>query len=266
MSRWAAGVEYLGTAYAGFQRQSHAPSVQQELETALARVANAPLGIHAAGRTDAGVHALGQVVHFDSDASRTADNWLMGANTHLPDDIALRWLQPVNPDFHARHSARARSYRYLIAQGRGRSPLLQGRAAQLQQQLDVSAMRIAGNCLLGELDFSAFRAAECQSRTAMRCVQALQISASKQFVSIDIRANAFLHHMVRNIVGSLILVGRGQCSPSWLEQVLAGRDRSAAGPTAPACGLYFVAAHYGPEHGLPEPVQPWLPFATGEMN
>ena len=109
MSRWAAGVEYLGTAYAGFQRQSHAPSVQQELETALARVANAPLGIHAAGRTDAGVHALGQVVHFDSDASRTADNWLMGANTHLPDDIALRWLQPVNPDFHARHSARARS-------------------------------------------------------------------------------------------------------------------------------------------------------------
>ena len=253
MSRWAAGVEYLGTAYAGFQRQSHAPSVQQELETALARVANAPLGIHAAGRTDAGVHALGQVVHFDSDASRTADNWLMGANTHLPDDIALRWLQPVNPDFHARHSARARSYRYLIAQGRGRSPLLQGRAAQLQQQLDVSAMRIAGNCLLGELDFSAFRAAECQSRTAMRCVQALQISASKQFVSIDIRANAFLHHMVRNIVGSLLPIGRGERDPAWLTRLLAGRDRRVAGMTAPAQGLSLRRVFHDPAFGLPPP-------------
>ena len=266
MSRWAAGVEYLGAAYAGFQRQSHAPSVQQELETALARVANAPVSIHAAGRTDAGVHALAQVIHFDSEASRTADNWLMGANTHLPDDIALRWLRPVHEDFHARHSAQARSYRYLIAQGRGRSPLLQGRAAQVQQRLDVDAMRAASRGLLGELDFSAFRAAECQSRTAMRCVQAMQISATQQFVTIDIRANAFLHHMVRNIAGSLILVGRGQRESGWLHQVLVGRERAAAGPTAPACGLYFVAAHYAAEHGVPEAAPPWFPFAAGELN
>lgn len=259
MSRWAAGVEYLGTAYAGWQSQAHAVSIQSTVEAALSSVANHPVEVVAAGRTDAGVHAFQQVIHFDSGARRTAYAWMLGCNTRMPADIGLRWVQPVPEDFHARFSARARRYRYVIHSARPRSALLGGRAAWITWDLDAAAMHRAAQVLIGERDFSAFRGSECQSRTPMREVISVEVRRQAAFVVIDICANAFLHHMVRNIAGTLIEVGTGKQAETWVAEVLASRDRTRAGQNAPACGLYFLAADYPPEFSLPPVPEFWLP-------
>lgn len=259
MPRWAAGVEYLGSRYCGWQAQAHAPSVQGTLDTALSRVAAHPVETVAAGRTDAGVHGFAQVVHFDSPAPRSAYGWLLGTNSNLPADISLRWLQPVGDDFHARHSARARRYRYVIHNARARSALLAQRAGWVTWPLDAAAMHEAAQALVGEHDFSAFRGAECQSRTPMRRVLDIGVRRHGELVVIDVRANAFLHHMVRNIAGSLIEIGQGRQPRDWLGQLLAGRDRTRAGMNAQAQGLYFVAAEYPEEFGIPPAPEFWLP-------
>lgn len=259
MPRWAAGVEYSGAEFSGWQAQYHAPSVQGTLEAALSQVADHRVETVAAGRTDAGVHGYQQVVHFDSGAARTPYAWLLGVNTNLPPGVSLRWVQEVPADFHARFSARSRTYRYLIHNARARSALLAGRAAWFARELDAEAMHRAAQALVGEQDFSAFRDAECQSRSPMRCVHAVSVRRQDRFVAIDIRANAFLHHMVRNIAGSLIEVGIGKRAEEWIAELLAARQRTRAGMNAPACGLYFVHAEYPAEFAIPEPPAFWLP-------
>ncbi len=253
--RYAAGVEYVGTAYSGWQAQAHAPGIQAELERALGRVADTPVAVVAAGRTDAGVHALGQVIHFDTGAARKAIAWLFGGNALLPPDINLRWVQPVDSEFHARYSALARSYRYLIHNAPARSSLLCGRAAWCKYPLDEKRMHVAAQHLLGEHDFSAFRAAECQSRTPMRKVMRVQVSRRAQLVVVEIEANAFLHHMVRNITGTLIEIGRDLQPPDWISALLQGRDRTLSGATAPPDGLYLWQVRYPAQFGLPD--QAW---------
>lgn len=233
--------------------------MQGELETALSSVADHAVRTQAAGRTDAGVHAYGQVIHFDSPAARGEYAWLLGTNSRLPPDISLRWVQEVPRDFSARHSALARSYHYVIHNHRGRSALLMERAAWITFELDAVAMHRAAQDLLGERDFSAYRAVECQSSTPMRNVHAIQVRRSGEFVVMDIRANAFLHHMVRNIMGVLIDIGQGRRPESWAGEVLQGRDRTQAGITAPAQGLYFVGPEYPQRYGLPGPARAWFP-------
>jgi tRNA pseudouridine38-40 synthase len=259
VSRWAAGVEYRGTAYSGWQWQGHAPSVQQEVERALSKVADHEVKVVAAGRTDAGVHAYGQVVHFDSQAARAPHAWLFGGNTLLPRDVSLRWVQAVDDSFHARHKALARSYRYVIRAARARSALLDDRAAWLTGALDAPAMHRAAQALVGEHDFSAYRDADCQSPTPVRKVHAISVRGLAEFVVLDVTANAFLHHVVRNIAGVLIAIGQGEQPESWAGVVLAGRQRARGGITAPACGLYFVGPEYPQAYGLPPPPQPWFP-------
>ena len=259
MTRWAARIEYLGTAYAGWQRLSHNISVQQKLEEALSQVADHAVQVMAAGRTDAGVHGLGQVVHFDTPAARNVLAWTLGANVHLPPDISLRWAQPVPLDFHARHQALSRRYRYVFHNTRARSALTAGTATFWHRALDAEAMHTAARALLGEQDFSALRDAECQSPTAMRNVQEIAVWRSGEFVVIDIRANAFLHHMVRNIAGTLAEVGQGRRPVAWVAEVLASRNRRNAGITAPPNGLYFVGPEYPAHYGLPPPPEPWFP-------
>lgn len=258
--RIAACVEYDGSAYNGWQRQPHAPSVQARVEDALARVADHAVAVVCSGRTDAGVHALGQVVHFDTAASRADHAWVFGANSHLPPDISLRWARPVPAGFHARYAALAREYRYLILDHPARSALFARRAAHSRYRLDAAAMAEGAAALVGEHDFSAFRAAGCQSRTPMRRVERIAVYRRGDLVVVDIRANAFVHHMVRNIVGSLRVVGRGLEPPAWIGDLLASRDRRRGGATAPAHGLYFMRAEFPPEYGLPasEPPTPGL--------
>lgn len=249
--RYAAAVEYLGSNYSGWQRQHHAPSLQDCIEKALGQVANYPVETTCAGRTDAGVHALGQVIHFDSPNERESQEWLFGVNALLPPDISLCWVKAVSEDFHARYTATSRRYAYVIHDHRARSAILNGRVAWSRQPLNSSIMHEAGQHLLGEQDFSAFRAAECQSRTAMRCVTGLSVVRHGDLVVMEIEANAFLHHMVRNIAGVLIAVGSGQRSVNWPKEVLASRNRSEAGVTAPAQGLYFMQVKYPDEWDLP---------------
>lgn len=254
--RWAAAVEYCGGAYAGWQAQSHAVTVQGELDRVLASVAAHPLVSFCAGHTDAGVHGFQQVIHFDSDAPRTPRGWLLGSNARLPNDIALRWVQPVPAHFHARHSATGRRYRYLMLDGSARPALHHGRVAWLRQRLDPSAMHRAAQVLVGEQDFSAFRGAQCQANTPFRCVTAVSVHRHGPLVVLDIRANAFLHHMVRNISGSLIEVGQGRQPESWIAELLAGRDRTRAGMNAAPEGLYFVGPDYPAEFALPNAPEP----------
>ena len=258
-TRWAARIEYLGTAYAGWQRLSHNISVQQRLEEALSKVADHAVQVMAAGRTDAGVHGLGQVVHFDTSAERNVLAWTLGANVHLPDDISLRWAQPMALDFHARYSALSRRYRYVFHNTRARSALTAGRATFWHRPLDAEAMHTAAQSLLGEQDFTSLRDAECQSPTPMRNVMAVSVWRSGEFVVIDIRANAFLHHMVRNIAGTLAEVGQGKRPVQWVYEVLASRARKNAGITAPSDGLYFVGPEYPAHFELPAPPEPWFP-------
>jgi tRNA pseudouridine38-40 synthase len=259
VTRYAAGVEYLGTGYSGWQALAGRRTLQAELERALARVADQPVFATAAGRTDAGVHALQQVVHFDSDARRSDYAWLLGTNANLPDGISLRWVQPVPLAFHARHRAIERSYRYVIHNHRARSALLCGRTAHWPRALDAGAMHDAAQALIGERDFSSFRDSQCQSPTAMRDVRRIDVFRRGDFIVLDIAGNAFLHHMVRNIAGTLVEVGLGKQPREWVAAVLAARDRTAAGMTAPAEGLYFVGPQYPAEFALPKPPTPWFP-------
>jgi tRNA pseudouridine38-40 synthase len=259
MSRWAAGVEYIGTAYGGWQAQRRVQSVQAVLEAALSKIANHELRLTCAGRTDAGVHAYQQVVHFDTGAQRSAYAWLLGTNSNLPADVSLRWIQPVAETFNARFSAQARHYRYVIHNQRARSALLRDRAAWWPQPLDAAAMHLGAQTLLGKHDFSAFRDSQCQAKSPMREIKSLRVSRIDDFVAIDICANAFLQHMVRNITGVLAAVGLGNQPPDWVAEVLAGRDRSKAGVNAPPCGLYFVGPEYPAEYALPKPPRPWFP-------
>ncbi len=254
--RLAAGVEYEGTAYAGWQRQHHARSVQGEVEAALSRVADQTIATTCAGRTDAGVHALGQVIHFDTTASRANDAWLLGANSHLPSDISLRWVSPMPDEFHARYSARARRYRYVIFNHRSRPALYAHRACWFYHPLDAMRMHEAAQHLLGEHDFSAYRAAECQSRSPNRFVEEITVTRQGNWVAIEIEANAFLHHMVRNIAGVLMAIGKGSQPIDWTRTVLEGRDRQAAGVTAAAEGLYFLRVRYDTQFQLPSTDDP----------
>lgn len=253
MVRIAVGIEYDGSAYAGWQSQPTVASVQQVTELALGRIAAAPVALVCAGRTDAGVHATGQVAHFDTEAVRSTHSWLRGANSELPRDISLTFAQPVPEHFHARYSAEARTYRYLILNRSARSALHAQRAAWIPRPLEAERMREAARVLVGEHDFSAFRAAECQSKTRIRRLERLQIARHGDWLLIEATANAFLHHMVRNIAGLLIAIGRGDAEPDWAAQVLASRERSRGAATAPAAGLYLQRVRYPAAFALPEP-------------
>jgi tRNA pseudouridine38-40 synthase len=247
----ALGIEYDGSGFQGWQRLSHANCVQTEVESALSFVANEAIEVQCAGRTDAGVHAICQVVHFDSRAEREPRGWMLGANSRLPHAITVRWAVPVDEAFSARHSARARRYRYRILNRNVRPSLLRDYLAWERLPLDVDAMHRAAQALLGEHDFSAFRAAQCQATHAMREMQAISVRREGEQVVIDVRANAFLHHMVRNIVGSLLPIGRGEMPESWMGELLRGRDRTVAGATALPQGLTFVGPLYPAQWGLP---------------
>lgn len=254
--RIAAGIEYDGAGYAGWQYQSHSPSVQEQVQIALGRVANEPVTVHCAGRTDTGVHALQQVIHFDTEAVRSERSWLLGANSNLPDDVAIQWARQVDADFHARFSATARRYRYIILNRPTRSAVLSGKVVVIRPPLDAGAMNQAAQALVGEHDFSSFRAQGCQARHPNRCVLAISVSRRDDFVYLDIAANAFLHHMVRNIAGALIEVGKGERAPEWIAELLALRDRKQGGVTAPPGGLYLVGVDYPERFGLPVPPSP----------
>lgn len=251
--RIALGLEYHGGAFAGWQaqREPGLATVQETLEAALARVAAHPVSTVCAGRTDAGVHASGQVVHFDTDAERPLRAWVLGANAWLPQGVAVQWARAVAPAFHARFSAVHRRYRYLILTRAQRPALLAGAVCHERRALDAGRMHEAAQSLLGERDFSAFRGAGCQSRTPMRRVARIAVERDGDLLAIDITANAFLLHMVRNIVGSLLAIGRGERPVDWLAEVLEGRDRRCAGITAPAQGLYLVEVGYDAHWGLP---------------
>jgi tRNA pseudouridine38-40 synthase len=249
--RIAAGIEYDGTAYNGWQRVAAGTGIQEKVEQALGRVADHAVDAVCAGRTDAGVHATAQVVHFDSDAARSERSWLLGANSNLPPDISIRWIRFAEEDFHARYSATARTYRYLILNRLVRSALYRDRAWWVHEPLSEAAMHEAGQQLLGEHDFSAYRAAGCQSRTAVRELTRLDVERHGEWISITVTANAFLQHMVRNLTGVLVGVGKGDRPPSWALEVLEGRDRTAGGVAAPAHGLTLVAVDYPAGFGLP---------------
>lgn len=256
MAKMAAIVEYDGSGFAGWQQQAHAPSVQQELESALGFVAGHPVSAVCAGRTDAGVHAVAQVVHFETSADRTPRSWTLGANSRLPPGISLSWASRISVDFHARHLATHRTYRYYILNRSTRSALLAGRAAWIHRVLDADLMHEAGQVLLGEHDFSAFRSVECQSRTPVRHLDRIEVRRSADQLCIEIRANGFLHHMVRNIVGTMIGLSGLPEAPQILRRILEGRDRRQAGPTAPACGLYFWQADYPARFAIPPTLAP----------
>jgi tRNA pseudouridine38-40 synthase len=252
MARFAAGVEYDGRAYSGWQSQPGLNTVQDVLQGALSRVADSPVECVCAGRTDAGVHALAQVAHFDSDAMRSERGWRLGANTYLPNDVSVVWLREMPAHFHARYSAAARSYRYVILNRDSRPGLASGRATWERRPLDSARMHAAGQSLVGEHDFSAFRAIECQAKSPLRRVESLTVSRDADWVSISITANAFLHHMVRNVAGLLMSVGTGDSPHERVAAVLAGRDRKVNAATAPPDGLYLAAVRYPAEFGLPD--------------
>ncbi len=244
-------VEYEGTAYCGWQRQRNAPSIQACVETALAAVAAGGVTVTAAGRTDTGVHALAQVVHFDPPNRRPLQAWVRGANSQLPDQIRVQWAGQVPGDFDARRSAVSRCYRYLIRCGSRAPALDRYRVLWSRGELDVEQMNAAARLLLGERNFSAFRSSTCQSSSPMRNVQAAWFTRSGDNIVFEIRANAFLHHMVRNIVGTLLAVGRGERHVDWVAELLRDLDRRAAGVTAPAHGLYLADVTYEARFGIP---------------
>ncbi len=248
----ALGVEYDGSPYCGWQSQPSGLTVQDTLQSVLSRISDAPVLVHAAGRTDTGVHALEQVVHFETLAQRPLTAWVRGANTLLPKSISVRWAHQVADEFHARFSAEGRSYRYLLVNRYVRSAVHAGKAGWFHLPLDICSMQKAAEYLLGEHDFSAFRAAECQAKSPVKCLYKLDIRKEGEMLVFDLHANAFLHHMVRNIVGCLIYVGKGKYPPEWMAEVLAGGERRHAAPTFSPDGLYLRRIHYDPKWGLPQ--------------
>lgn len=252
LARIALGIEYDGAAHFGWQRQREVPSVQGYLEAALSKVANQPVDVQCAGRTDAGVHATGQVVHFDCDEVRPERAWTLGVNANLPDSIAVTWCQAVDASFHARFSATHRRYRYVILNAKMRPAILHQGVTHVHRELDTDKMHQAAQSLLGEQDFSSFRAALCQSKTPFRNVTQVSVTRVGQYVVIDISANAFLHHMVRNITGTLIEIGTGDKPIDWVAELLALKDRTQAAATAKPNGLYLVHVTYPSHFALPE--------------
>ena len=249
--RIALGLEYDGSRFLGWQTQPDGGTVQDALQAALATIAGSVVGVTCAGRTDRGVHALEQVVHFDVGVTRPESAWVRGVNAVLPDSVAVQWAREMPPQFHARYAARARTYRYVLINRPVRPALAARHAGWFHQPLDIAAMRAGAQDFLGEHDFSAFRAAECQSRTAVRRLDRIAVDRLGENVRIEVTANAFLHHMVRNIAGTLIAVGRGDRPAAWVAETLASRDRRSAGITAPAGGLYFLRIGYPRQYGLP---------------
>ncbi|MFO7582498.1 tRNA pseudouridine(38-40) synthase TruA [Guyparkeria sp.] len=256
--RLAMGIEYDGGRYHGWQRQSHCDSVQERLERAIGRVADRPVEVVCAGRTDRGVHATNQVVHLDVDVERPLYGWQMGTIQHLPRDITVLWVRSVGEDFHARFSATAREYRYCVLNRSARPALSAGRLTWWYRPLDADRMQEAAAQLLGEHDFSSFRGKDCQAHSPVRTMESIRVTRQGDHLLIDVRANAFLHHMVRNIVGSLFAIGSGERPVEWLAEALAERDREAAGITAPADGLYLTAIDYPSVFDLP--TQPRRPL------
>ncbi|MBN2866927.1 MAG: tRNA pseudouridine(38-40) synthase TruA [Thiotrichales bacterium] len=244
-------VEYQGSQYCGWQRQLDCESVQGHVERAISSIANETVGVQCAGRTDTGVHSVGQIVHFDTTAERPPSAWVRGANTKLPFDIRIAWARSIESDFHARFSAIARQYRYVIYNRDVHSAVLAHRATWEPIPLDAGFMHEAAQHLLGEQDYQSFRASACQASHAKREIQAISVKRQGDFVLIDIQANAFLHHMVRNIAGTLMEIGRGERPIAWVAELLALKDRTKAGPTAPAFGLYFVNALYPDQFNIP---------------
>lgn len=253
--RYAAVVAYDGNSFCGFQRQKHSPSVQQQLEEALSYVANEPVLVSCAGRTDTGVHASHQVIHFDSSADRSAYNWMMGANSRLPYSVSISWVSDMADSFHARFSATTRTYRYVICAQKTRPAILAKGITWVRQKLDVELMNQACQHLLGEQDFTAFRGSGCQSVSAFRNVHSAEVYHSGQLIVFEITANAFLLHMVRNIVGSLLTVGSGRKPPNWIAELITQADRSKSAPTASPSGLYLVNVSYPIHFKLPESVE-----------
>lgn len=251
MPRVALGLEYDGSFFAGWQAQAHAHGVQSAVEAALSQVANHPVAVTAAGRTDAGVHAAMQVVHFDTEAERNERSWVLGANTHLPPHVSALWARATPDAFHARYSAFARSYRYFILNRGPRPALAAKRVAWVRDALDDARMHAAAQHLVGEHDFTSFRAAECQARSPMRRLHEISVVRRGELLMLSVTANAFLHHMVRNIAGVLIAIGAGERPVEWTAEVLAARDRKRGGVTAPGGGLYLWGVRYAPALQLP---------------
>ncbi len=252
MSRIALGLEYDGSAFNGWQSQAHGNTVQDVLERALATVAAENIRVSCAGRTDSGVHALAQVAHFDTSAARPLSAWVRGVNAHLPPQVAVRWAQAVDLEFHARFSARSRTYRYLLLNHPVRPALHHGKHGWFHHPLDVEPMRAASAQLLGSHDFSAFRAAECQAKSPLKTLHRAQVERLGDMLVFEFCASAFLQHMVRNLVAALVAVGQGRHPPEWLAELLAGRDRSRGAPTFAAAGLYFAGVDYEGRWCLPQ--------------
>ncbi|RIX46959.1 MAG: tRNA pseudouridine(38-40) synthase TruA [Rhodocyclales bacterium GT-UBC] len=256
--RVALGLEYCGTDFHGWQSQPQGKTVQDVLEFALTHIAGERISVLCAGRTDAGVHASHQVVHFDTLVERPLTAWVRGVNSHLPDGVAVRWALPVGDEFHARFSARGRRYRYLLLNRPQRPGLWQGRLGWFHLPLDLAAMQDAAARLLGEHDFSAFRAAHCQAKSPVKTMTRADVRRFGNLLVFDFEATAFLHHMVRNLVGSLVYVGKGNQPAAWVDELLMARDRTAAAPTFSPDGLYFRGPIYEPHWGLPDPEDDFL--------
>jgi tRNA pseudouridine38-40 synthase len=259
--RVALGIAYRGSGYNGWQSQSDGRTVQDALEHALAQFLATPVRTHCAGRTDAGVHALNQVVHLDSEAWREPFSWVRGTNRYLPEDIAVQWARPVPDNFHARNHARGRRYAYVLRESAARPALELGLAGWVFRPLDAEAMRAAAAQLIGTHDFSAFRSSECQAASPVKELRAVTITRRGAYWRFDFDGSAFLHHMIRNIMGCLVAIGQGRHPPGWIAEVLASRSREAAAPTFSAAGLYFLGPYYDAALGIAEhtPAFDWLP-------
>jgi tRNA pseudouridine38-40 synthase len=264
MPRIALGLEYDGSGFAGWQSQDHARGIQTVVEAGLSEVANHPIEVIAAGRTDAGVHAAMQVVHFDTEATRTERSWMLGATANMPRQVSVLWAREVPEGFHARYSALARSYRYVILNRAPRPALTNDRVSWVRDPLDEKRMHEAAQYLVGEHDFSSFRAAQCQSRTPMRNLHVINVSRHGELVILKVTANAFLHHMVRNIAGVLIAIGTGERPVDWTAQVLAYRNRKLGGVTAAPGGLYLAGIRYAAALGLPSEPEFTLAETSGQ--
>jgi tRNA pseudouridine38-40 synthase len=264
--RMAVGIAYDGGPWLGWQSQPGGRTVQDEVEAALSRFAGVDgcrLTTYCAGRTDAGVHALNQVVHFDAPVQREPFSWVRGTNRYLPPGIALQWCRPVSAAFHARYAAIGRRYAYLLLEAPVRPALETGRVGFSFRPLDAQPMQLAAQSLLGTHDFSAFRSAQCQARSPVKTLHRIRLKRRGAYWRFDFDGDAFLHHMVRNLMGCLVMVGQGARSPAWLQEVLASRNRALAAPTMAAAGLYFLGPYYDATHALPEhtPAFDWLPQA-----
>lgn len=263
---YAIGVEFIGTNYRGWQRQQTVDSIQARLESALSKIANEPIEVIAAGRTDAGVHAGNMVAHFTTTAHRTEYNWMRGVNTLLPDDIALRWITPMPFDFHARFGAIARRYRYITLNQPHRPAILRHQVTHVYEPLDMDKMAQASKLLIGTHDFTSFRAAQCQSNQPVRTVSHAKLFQHGAFLVLDIQADGFLHHMVRNIMGVLFAIGKDELGADEITRLIAAKDRTLAPPTASADGLYFINAYYPKRFQELLPNMPSTPLWLGLLD